>query len=40
MGGECNTHGGEYRYIKVLVGKPEEKRDLENPGIDGSITLK
>jgi hypothetical protein len=28
MGGTCNTHGSDEKYIKILVGKPERKRPL------------
>jgi hypothetical protein len=28
MGGECSAYGGEERVYRVLVGKPEGKRQL------------
>jgi hypothetical protein len=28
---ECSTRGREDEYIKVLVGKPKEKRPLRRP---------
>ena len=31
MGGARSTYGGEERCIKVLVGKPEGKRQLVRP---------
>jgi len=38
MGGLCGmSGGGEYR---VLVGKPEGRRPLGRPGMDGRIMLK
>jgi len=40
MHGACSTYGGEDRCIRVLVGKPEGKNDLEDPGIDGRIILR
>jgi len=30
-------YGGEERFIQSLVGKPEGKRQLGNPGVDESI---
>jgi len=40
MGGACSTYGGEERRIQGLVGKPEGKNHLEDPGVDGRIILK
>ena len=40
MGGACSTHGGEEMCIQGLVRKPEGKRHLEDPGLDGRIILK
>jgi len=37
MGGTCNTHGERRDVYKVLVGKPEGKNHLDDPGVDGSI---
>ena len=35
------AHIGERRGVcRVLVGKPEGKRTLEDPGIDGRIILR
>ena len=31
MGGACSAYGGQERYIRVLVGKPEGKRPLGIP---------
>jgi len=40
MGGTCNTHGERRDVYKVLVGKPEGKNHLDDPGVDGSIILR
>ena len=42
MGRACSTYGGEERRgaHRVLVGKPEGKTFLEDPGIDGRIILR
>jgi hypothetical protein len=40
MSGACNTYGGEEGACRVLVGKPEGKRPLGRPGIDGRIILR
>jgi len=37
MGGAYSTYGG---YERVLVGKPEARDHLEDPGVDGRIILK
>jgi hypothetical protein len=37
MGWACNAYGRS--IYKVLVGKPEGKRPLGDPGIDGRIIL-
>jgi len=37
MGGACSAYGGEK---KVLVGKPEGKRPLGRPGVEGRIILR
>jgi hypothetical protein len=40
MGGACSTYG-ERRYAdRVFVGKPEGRRSLEDPALDGSMILK
>jgi hypothetical protein len=31
MGRECNTYEGKRNVYRILVGKPEGKRQLENP---------
>jgi hypothetical protein len=33
MGGACSTYGGEESAYRALVGKLEEKRHLEEPGV-------
>ena len=39
MGGACSMYWGRRGVYRVLVGKPEGKRHLEYPGIDGRIIL-
>jgi hypothetical protein len=40
MGGACCTYRARRGVYWVLVGKPEGKNHLEDPDIDGKITLK
>jgi hypothetical protein len=40
MAGACSTYGGRRSACRVLVGKPEGKRYLEDPSIDGRIILR
>jgi len=40
MGGACSTYGERRGVYKVLVGKPEEKNYLGDPGVDGRIILR
>ena len=41
MDGACSTHGGEEMCTQgFLLGKPEGKSHLEDPGIDGRIILR
>jgi len=40
MGGACSTYGGEEMCIEGLVGKPEEKNNLKDPGVHGRTVLK
>jgi hypothetical protein len=40
MGGACSTYGERRGVYRVLMGKPEEKNRLEDPGVDGRIVLK
>ena len=40
MGEACCAYGGEGRRIGVLVGKPEERVHLEDPGVDGRIIIR
>jgi hypothetical protein len=39
MGGACNADRQERDVYRVLVGKPEGKRPLGRPGVDGRIIL-
>jgi hypothetical protein len=40
MGGHVACMGESRIVYRVLVGKPEGKRPLENPGADGKIILR
>ena len=40
MGGARSTFGERKCLYMVLVWKPEEKRHLEDPGVDGRIILR
>ena len=40
MGGACSTNGERMGVYRVLVGKPEEKTPLGDPGVDGRIILR
>ena len=40
MDGTCSTYGREERLIQDLVGKPEQKNHLEDPGVVGKIILR
>jgi hypothetical protein len=40
MGGACSAYGGVEKRIQVLMGKPEGKILLEDPGIGGRIILR
>jgi hypothetical protein len=35
----CSTNGEKTNACKVLVGKPEGKRRLERPNVDGHIKM-
>jgi len=39
MGGACTTYGERRGIYRDLVGKPEGKNSLEDPGLDGKIIL-
>jgi hypothetical protein len=39
MGRACNTFGERRSVYRVLVGKPEGRDQLEDPGVDGMIIL-
>jgi hypothetical protein len=39
MAGACSTYGRRIGVYRVLVKKPEEKKPLEDLGVDGSIIL-
>jgi hypothetical protein len=40
MGKECSTHGEKRNAHRILMGKPEVKRPLEDIDVDGRIILK
>jgi hypothetical protein len=40
MGGTCSTYGERRGVYRALVGKPEERERLEDPGVNGRIILK
>ena len=40
MGGTCSKYGERRGLYRVLVGKPQERDHLEDPGVDGWIILK
>jgi len=40
MGRACSSYGERRGVYKVLVGKPERKNHLEDPGVDGRIILR
>jgi hypothetical protein len=39
VGGTCGTNGRERNMYRLLVGKPEGKRPLEDRDVGGWITL-
>ena len=40
VGGACSTYGEKRVAYRVLVGKPEERDHLEDPGVDERIILR
>jgi hypothetical protein len=40
MGRVCGMYGGQESMCRVLVEKPDGKRPLDNPSIDGRVVLK
>jgi hypothetical protein len=40
MDGACRNYGGRRSAYRALVGKPEGKRPLGRPNIDGRIILR
>ena len=40
MDGACGTYGERRGAYRVLVGKPEGKNHLGDPGVDGRILLR
>jgi hypothetical protein len=40
MGKECSTHGEKRNPYRILMGKPEVKRPLEDLDVGGRIILK
>jgi hypothetical protein len=39
LGGACSAYGEGTGVYRVLVGKPEVREHLVNPGVDGRIML-
>jgi hypothetical protein len=40
MGGACSTYGEKIGAYRILVGRPEGRHHLGDPGVDGRIILK
>jgi hypothetical protein len=40
IGRTCDTYGEEERCYRALVGKPEGRSQLKDPGVDVRIILK
>jgi hypothetical protein len=40
MGRTCGTYGERRGAYRALMGKPEGRRHLKDPGVDGRIILK
>jgi len=40
MGGACSTYRARRGAYRVLVGKPEGKNHLKDPGVDGTMMLR
>jgi len=40
MDGACSKYGGEERFIGFWWGNLRERDHLEDPGVDGRITLR
>jgi len=40
MGGACSTCGERRGAYRILVGNPEGKRELEDPGVGGRVILR
>jgi hypothetical protein len=40
MGRTCGSYGERRSAYRALVGKPEGRNHLEDPGVDGRIILK
>jgi hypothetical protein len=40
MGGACSAYGERRGVYRVLVGKPEGKKHLGDPSVDGRIILR
>jgi len=40
MSGACSMYGEGRGAYRVLVGKPEERDNLEDSGVDGMIILR
>jgi len=40
MGGACGTYWGSRSAYRILMGRPDGKRQLGRPRLDGRIILK
>ena len=40
IGGACSRYGARRGAYRILVGKPEGRNHLEDPGVDGRIILR
>jgi hypothetical protein len=39
IGGACSTHGRDELYVRILVGKPEERNNFGDLHFEGKIIL-
>jgi hypothetical protein len=40
MGRACDTYVGKERCLRIVVGRPEGRNHLGDPGVDGRIIIK